>query len=638
MCTGSKNIRTVVFALIAVLLGFKIIVWINIFSSTLTLRMDFTADKLYTLSTGTRGILTELPLEKKEQVQIRYYCSKGKVEMPVVLKSFSRRVDDLLEELEQAADGKLEVERLNPLPTNNHEEKAGIDGVEGQMTQTGVIIYLGIAVSFLDETISLPTLGRATENTLEYDLARAIYRVTHPEKSTVGIMSSLPVMGAPAQNPMMGQRGAQPQPWRFVSELQKDYNVRKIEATADVIPSDIDTLVMLHVKDITPGTEYAVDQFIMGGGKLIAFVDPISAVDQQNRPQQMGPPPESMSTLPRLFDAWGVEFDTDEMIMDNENATMFSTRQGMQPEPQPFILELGNKWMDQDDISTNALDQVRIAYAGVFEGAGVEGIDRTVLLRSSGESMKVDKSKLMFGNANIRNDYKASDKEHALALKLTGRFKSAFPQGPPADVDTEDDEEASEPDNHLAEATKDSAIILFADADMMFNDLWIRPTRSIFGQTVLQVTADNNNLLQNVVEQLSGSSHLIAIRSRTITSRPFELIDEKRAEAEKERRAEVKKYNEELQETDQKIREMRSAKADTNQQFVRSTEEDEERRRLNKKRAEAIKTIRKLEKEMYREVDKIEKVVTWTNILAMPAVLFIVGIIFWLFKRRRGIL
>jgi ABC-type uncharacterized transport system involved in gliding motility auxiliary subunit len=636
MDKGSKNIRTVVFSLVAVLLVLNALIWINVFSSTLTMRMDFTADKLYTLSTGTRGILTELPLEKNEQVQLRYYCSKGKVEMPVFLKSFSRRVDEQLEEHEKAADGKLEVERLNPLPTNNHEEKAGIDGVEGQMTQTGEIIYLGIAISFLDETLALPTLSPATENTLEYDLARAIYRVTHPERSTVGIMSSLPVMGAPAQNPMMGQRGTQP--WYFVSELQKDYNVREIETTADVIPSDIDTLVMLHVKDITPGTEYAVDQFLMGGGKLVAFVDPISAVDQQNRPQQMGPPPESMSTLPRLFDAWGIAFDTDKMLMDNGNAAMFSSRQGMQPEPQPFILALGNKWMDQADITTNSLDQVRIAYAGVFEGAGAEGIERTVLLRSSGESMKVDKSKLMFGNSNIRNDYKASDKEHALAVKLTGRLKSAFPQGPPADVDTEDDEETDEPDNHLAEAAEDSAIILFADADMMFNDLWIRPTRSIFGQTVLQVTADNNNLLQNIVEQLSGSSHLIAIRSRTITSRPFELIDEKRAEAEKERRAEVKKYNEELQETDKKIREMRSAKAGTNQQFVRSAEEDEERLRLNKKRSEAVKTIRKLEKEMYREVDKIEKVVTWTNILAMPAAVFIVGIIFWLFKRRRGIL
>ena len=636
MDKGSKNIRTLVFSLIAVLLIFNALVWINVFSSALTLRMDFTADKLYTLSPGTRGILEELPLEKNEKVQLRYYCSKGKVEMPVFLKSFSRRVDDLLKELEQASDGKLEIERLNPLPTNNHEEKASIDGVEGQMTQTGEIIYLGIAISFLDETLPLPTLGPATENTLEYDLARAIYRVTHPKKSTVGIMSSLPVMGAPAQNPMMGQPG--PKPWYFVSELQKDYNVREIEATADVIPSDIDTLVMLHVKDITPGTEYAVDQFLMGGGKLVAFVDPISAVDQQNRPQQMGPPPESMSTLPRLFDAWGIAFDTDSMIMDNKNATMFPSRQGMQPEPQPFILGLGNKWMDQDDISTNALDEIRVAYAGVFEGAGTEGIERTVLLRSSRESMKVDKSKLMFGNTNIRNDYRSSDKEHALAVKLTGRLKSAFPQGPPADVDSEEDEETGEPESHLTEATTDSAIILFADADMMFNDLWIRPTRSIFGQTVLQVTADNNNLLQNIVEQLSGSSHLIAIRSRTITSRPFEMIEEKRAEAEKERRAEVKKYNEELQETDTKIREMRSAKAGTNQQFVRSVEEDEERHRLNKKRSEAIKTIRKLEKEMYREVDKIEKIVTWTNILAMPAVVFILGIIFWLFKRRRGIL
>ena len=150
MDKGSKNIRTVVFSLIAVLLVFNALVWINVFSSALSLRMDFTADKLYTLSPGTRGILTELPLEQNEKVQIRYYCSKGKVEMPVFLKSFSRRVDDLLEELEQIADGKLEVERLNPLPTNNHEEKAGIDGVEGQMTQTGEVIYLGIAISFFD--------------------------------------------------------------------------------------------------------------------------------------------------------------------------------------------------------------------------------------------------------------------------------------------------------------------------------------------------------------------------------------------------------------------------------------------------------------------------------------------------------
>jgi ABC-type uncharacterized transport system involved in gliding motility auxiliary subunit len=634
MSKAQKDFQTLAFSVAGLAVMGVLLVMINIIANGSSLmhhlRGDFTADKVYTLSDGSKKILQNLPLEGKEQVQVRYYCSRGKVEMPIFLKSFAKRVDDLLKEYEMAADGKVNIERLNPLPFTNDEDKATLDGIDGQMTQSGNRIYFGIAITFIDQTIALPVLAPQSENTLEYDLTHAIYRVTQPEKATVGVMSSLPIMGSPG-NPMMGMQAGGQAPWQFVVELKKNYEVREVDFAVEEIPSDIKILILLHPKDITEATEYAIDQFVVRGGKLIAFVDPVCAVEKQSNPANaMRPQPPGSSTLKNLFEGWGIEFDNSKIVMDMHNPTQMGGGRGQRAESRPAVLSLSNEALDKADITTNALDLLIVPYTGVFTGEPAEGLERTILMRTSSNSMLVDAFKANFGPTALIKDFEASDKQHAIAIKLIGMFNTAFPEGAPSDGAEED---AAPGSDHIASADEPGAVILFGDADMLYNDFWVQKM-NFFGQQMMQVVSDNNNLLQNAVEQLSGDSSLIAIRSRTVTSRPFKLIKEAEAEAEKEFRSEMNKLEEDLKETRQKLNDLRRTDKEKGQKFVRSADEEAEIKKFRKKEVEASKKMKELQKQLTAKINFIEIITTWTNILAMPTIVALLGLFLAVARRR----
>src|SRR2546426_1427784 len=228
--------------------------------------------------------------------------------MPVFLTTYAQRVDDLLGEYRQASKGQIDIQRLNPEPDSDAEDSARLDGVEAQQLRNGERIYLGVSVAMLDQKQAIPFLTPDRERLLEYDISRAIARVITAEKPIIGVMSSLPVMGQ--MNPMAMQRGQRGQPpWAFISEPKRDFNVKQVEVTADKIPDDIKVLVVIHPKAISETSQYALDQFVLRGGKLVAFVDPLCALDRP--PANTGMmPPASSSSLDKLFKAWGLTFET----------------------------------------------------------------------------------------------------------------------------------------------------------------------------------------------------------------------------------------------------------------------------------------------------------------------------------------
>ncbi len=265
-------------------------------------RVDLTKEKAYTLSAGTRAILKKLDTPVK--IRFYYYGGEGGAPETVMLKTYAQRVEDLLSEYKQAAHGKLIIEQYDPKPDSDAEDSARLDGVEGQMLSNGEKFYLGLCVSMLDAKEAIPFLAPERERLLEYDMSRAISRVITPEKPVVGIMSSLPVFGTPA-NPMMAQMGQQPQePWTIVNEFKYDFTVKQVEMTADKIDDDIKVLLVIHPKDISDKAQYAIDQFIMRGGKLLAFLDSTSLVGKQpGQNAMMGQMPGTGSTLDKLFKA-----------------------------------------------------------------------------------------------------------------------------------------------------------------------------------------------------------------------------------------------------------------------------------------------------------------------------------------------
>jgi len=310
-----NSFENILYSVAGVAILLVIVIAFNALTSTVKQRFDFTHEKAYTLSAGTKAILKKLDTP----VKIRFYFSSGDNESPdtIFFKNYAQHVSDLLQEYKEAGHGKIIIEQYDPKPDSDAEDSARLDGVEGQPLQTGEKLYLGLSVSQVDNKEAIPFLDPTRERLLEYDLSRAITRVTEPEKPVVGVMSPLPIFGKPA-NPMlaqMGQGGQGEAAWVFVSELKSDFNVREVEMTTTKIDDDIKVLVVVDPKEISEPAQYAIDQFVLRGGKLIAYLDAISIVDSRSQ-SMMGQMPGAGSSFDKLLPAWGIKFETGKVVAD----------------------------------------------------------------------------------------------------------------------------------------------------------------------------------------------------------------------------------------------------------------------------------------------------------------------------------
>ena len=350
------------------------LVALNFFITRAPLRVDLTQGNLYTLSDGTKKILRNLAAP----VKVKLYLSQGE-SVPVQLRGFAQRVEDLVREFQSAANGNLRIEKYNPRPDSEEEDAAQLDGVEPQQLMTGEQFYLGIAVSQLERKQAIAAVTPQRERLLEYDLVRAIARTASPQRPKIGLMAGLPVLGEKF-NPFTRQSS---EPWVLANELKREFDVKEVPMSAKEIDKDLNVLLLVHPRDAQAETEYALDQFVLRGGKLIAFVDPYAYFDQA--PQMHGVPPQpSSSTLPQLFKAWGVQMDPGKVISD----VVFASGGGQRF--TPTVLSLNRSAFSRDDIVTGSIETLLYAFGGAFQVKSVEGIRVTELVRSSANSMLVD--------------------------------------------------------------------------------------------------------------------------------------------------------------------------------------------------------------------------------------------------------
>ena len=279
-----SKLQTILFSAAGVALVFVAVVGANLIISQLRARVDLTTDKLHTLSDGTKAILAKID----SPIQVRLYLSQGKDRMPAALKTYAQSVEDLLAEFKAQAKGNLEIKKFDPEPDSEAEDSAKLDGIEPQMLQTGESLYLGVAIEYPPQKAALPFLSPQREKLLEYDLARALSQVLATNKPVVGVMSPLPIFGQP-MNPMMMQMGRQQgsEPWVFINELKRDFDVQQVAMDVEFIDEKIKVLLVLHPKDISDKAQFALDQFVLRGGKLVAFLDALCLADNR-QPNPMG--------------------------------------------------------------------------------------------------------------------------------------------------------------------------------------------------------------------------------------------------------------------------------------------------------------------------------------------------------------
>jgi ABC-type uncharacterized transport system involved in gliding motility auxiliary subunit len=624
-----KNFQTYLYSVVGVIALVLIVIAFNVITSAVKVRVDFTKEKAYTLSDGTKAILHKLDTP----VKLRFYYSSSAelTQDTLFLKTYAQRVQDLLEEYKQAAHGKLIIENYNPKPDSDAEDSARLDGVEGQMLPSGEKFYLGLSVNMFDSKEAIPFLSPNRERQLEYDITRAISRVMTTEKPIVGVMSPLPVFGTP-NAAMMAQMGQQAQPaWTIIDELKGDFTVKQIEMAADKIDDDVKVLVVIHPKNITDTTEYAIDQFIMRGGKLVAFLDSASVVDKRNDNPMLGQMPGGGSSLEKLLTAWGLHFDTGKVAADLNYKMQLRGRDG-QPSDQPAFLAVQDNGINKDDIATSQITDVWLPLSGVFTGTPVAGLKETVLLKTTKDSELVDSMLAGFGGQNIMNDFKPSGTEYALAVRLIGKFKTAFPDGMPKDAKTGAKPAIS--GESLKESKADTSVVLFGDSDFIY-DQFALEKQNVFGMSMVRPLNGNLTLAQNVVEQMAGDNDLIGLRSRAIQSRPLTKIREMEAKADEAFQSKIKEFQDSERDTQEKINELQQKKDQGQQRFILSPEQQAELDKLQKKAADTNRQLKQEKKQLAREKENLENWLKWSDILVMPGLVTISGIGLAIYKRKR---
>ena len=601
---------------------FLVILLVNFVLGALRGRIDLTEGKLYTLSQGTRSVLGKL----EAPVKIRLYFSQG-ADVPLPIKAYGRRVEDMLAEIKQAGRGKVLVEKLDPEPDSEAEDSATLEGVEAQTTGNGDKFYLGASISYADQKIALPSLAPDREPLLEYDLTRAIARATTTTKPVVGVMSALPVFGMPPSQ----LTGGQPmEPQVFITELRRDYTVKRVSLDADRIDDDVKVLLVIHPRGISDKAQYALDQFVLRGGKLIAFLDPNAYFDQLGQMGGMGG--GTPSSLDKLLKAWGLAFDPGKVVLDMRYQTGAGAR------TLPTLLSLNDSAFAPNDISTARLGSLLMPFAGVFTGKPAPGLNETVLMKTSAYSQLVDSfAATMQGEAATRT-FKPSGTEYALALRLTGKFKTAFPDGKPKDDKAkplpaklaETKPEAAP----LKESAGDNAVVLVGDSDFI-NDGAAVQIQEIFGQRIVIPRNGNIAFAQALVDQFAGDPDLISLRSRASAARPFVRIRDMEARAQQAYLGKINDLQTSLNQAQEKLNSLQKGRG-PGAGAILTSEQQTELDNFKRKAAETRLELKEVRRQLRAESDALQFWTKVVNIALMPLLVAIAGIAFAVLRRRRA--
>ena len=605
-------------------------------------RFDLTEHKLYTLSDGTKNVLNNLT----EPITLRFYLSKKLATGLPVIKGYATRVQEMLEEYAQVAAGQLILQVKDPEPFSEEEDRAVGYGLQGVPLDNGSTqFYFGLAgTSSTDDLEVIPFFQSDREEFLEYDLTKLIHTLAHPKKKVLGLLSSLPMDGAPAM-PFMQQRGGQP--WLIVTHIEQMFEIKKIETTATTIPEDVSVLMVVHPKSLSDSTLYAIDQFVIHGGHAMIFVDPLAEADPAgaNPMNPMGGGGPRNSDLPKLFEAWGLELVKGKVLGDLPLAKKVQIQQQarMQVVDYPVWVDFRQEHFSSDDIVTAQVPTITMASAGILQKKGDVETTLAPLIQSDEAAMKIDASRLSFmpDLPGILRSYTPEDEKMIVAARVTGNVKTAFPDGkpkePPKDEDANStasptsDDEPSQP--HVSQSKDPINVIVVADTDILQDKFWAQ-VQNFFGQRIGIPTSGNGTFITNALDNLTGSNDLISVRSRAGYARPFTLLRALQQDAEQQFRQKEQALQERLKDTERKLQDLQSQKPEGNA-MIMSAEQQKAMATFRQDLVQVRKELRTVQHELGKNIESVESWVKFTNIGLVPILIGIVGVWISSFRLRK---
>ena len=605
---------------------------INVLSQTVfrSLRLDLTENRLYTLSDGTHQVLAELT----EPLTVRFFYSASLAADLPSIRQYAQRVQELLETYAAKADGAITLEVIDPAPFSDTEDEAVGFGLQGApINEAGDRLYFGMAAT--NTTDDIEVIGffqEQRETLLEYNLTRAFYNLGNPKRRVVGVISTLPINGG--YDPQRGPT----EPWVVMSQIGQLFDVRDLGIEIAVIPADVDVLMVVHPKDLVPPTRYAIDQFVLGGGKAMVFVDPFSEF-AASVPDPENPARLHNSWLPELFKSWGVELAPGLFVGDRQTAR--KVRAGTRDQPQAvdylawLALKSGN--FNSDEVVTGQLGVVNVATVGALSPTEDATTEFIPLMTSTTEANLIQRMLVQFmpNPQQLLADFEASGETYVMAARLTGPVSTAFPDGQPlADGAAPLPEEGE--DGYVAQQTESTApiqLILVADSDLLADRQWVQ-VQQFLNQTVAMPLADNGPFVVNAIDVLAGSDALIGLRSRGTSERPFEVVLDLQRRAEDRFRETEEVLQARVTEVEERLAEIQTTEGGGGA-LVLSAEQQDAMTVFRDELIDTRKQLRDVQLALRQDIERLGTMLKFLNIALVPLLIGVIAVVVSIARRQR---
>jgi ABC-type uncharacterized transport system involved in gliding motility auxiliary subunit len=608
-------------------------------------KADLTEDDLFTISDGTRQVVQGL----EEPIDIRLYYTKQLGEQAPRYAKYFDRVRGLLEQYRDISGGKLNITYLEPEPFSDTEDRAVAAGLRGvRLNLEGDTGYFGlVGTNSTDNKSVIKFLAPDREKFLEYDLTKLVLELEDPKKPPVGLMTSISI-----------SRGITPQgqstpAWQVVNQIRESFDVYPLDQNLTKIPGEVELLMIVQPDMLTKEAAYAIDQFALRGGRILAFVDPLAELGAAT-PHMPGPKRKSDEFV-KLLASWGVEYDPDKVATDIAHArrVQFAATPGSQPTVTDHIgwLALDARNLDQEDVLSSGIERLNVGTAGFLKKKEGASIRLSSILQTSAQSMVVDASDFGFGADPVKllRNFRPGGKPLTLAARVTGKVSTAFPDGPPEPVKAEDKKDgkqdtsmdegapAGQGDKEAGEAAQvkegDINAIIVADTDLLNDRFWVE-AGDFLGQQILIPHAHNATFVLNALDNLSGSSALISLRGRGVDDRPFELVENLRKEAERRYRRKEQALVARLKSVQKKLDAVTSKGGEGN-----AILSEKDRKAIESFRHDMVtvrRELREVKRALREDIDLLEGTLKFANIGGVPLLIAFGGIAALIARRRRN--
>ncbi len=639
------------YATLVIVLSVVIFLALNVFSNTAFRqgRVDLTANGLFTLSEGTEQTLQAI----EEPITLRFFYSEKLATSFPTISAYGNRVRDMLAEFKSVAGDKLNLEIIDPEPFSPDEDLATSYGIQSVPTQSGETLFFGLSgTNMANGRETIPFFFREREPYLEYDLTEMVHKLTTLVKPKVGLISSLPLALGPGG--MAAAQQGRAQPFLIYQSLQENYDLVDLEDGFDRIDDDVQVLLIVHPDTLPAKSLYAIDQFVLRGGRALVFLDPHSEINGQ--PGQFGQPnPEAVtsSNLDPLLTSWGVEMPSDKVVADAQRAQRVISPGPPRREVFYVVwMSLVGEDLATDDMVTADISELGMGTTGYLKVLDDKTTEVKELIKTTSDAMLLDVSQVQFtpNPERLLTQYEPGGEAFTLGVRISGSAKSAYPDGAPKEAaePAEEGEAANEagadtpplPD-HITESTGGINVIVISDSDFFDDNFWVQK-QNFFGQTVAQPVADNSSFVINAVDNLMGSDALISLRSRSASDRPFTRVQDLRRRAEAQYLREEEELNAKIASTEARLRDLQRQAPQTEglegvyNLAALSEEQQAEVEKFRRELGESRAALRDVQRNLRKDIDALGTRLRLLNMGFVPLAVALIAIgVFYARNKRR---